>query len=117
MYLSSHQVYGVRFLQHLRRTPGLVPLAQLAYSVGITREYASNVLCRLSKAHLIRGKQGRGGGYVLADRQHEASVLDVVKAIPRKQVVAAMRKPEEELRDHVESVISERLDLLKVDQL
>lgn len=48
---------------------------------GVPPRYLEQIFQRLRKAHLVTGKRGPGGGYVLARPPAEISLRDVVEAV------------------------------------
>lgn len=49
----------------------------------LSRSYVSKIFQDLSRAGLVRATQGRNGGYRLARRADEVTILDVVRLIDR----------------------------------
>ena len=80
--LSSAQAYAVQFLQELRRRGGIVSSAVLAEASGISIKSVHGVMFRLVKTGLVARQMGPGGGYRLADPRYQASILDVIDALP-----------------------------------
>ena len=48
---------------------------------AIPTRYLEQIFQRLRRAHLVRGKRGPGGGYVLARTPREISVLEIIQAV------------------------------------
>lgn len=59
----------------------LVSTAQLAEVTRVPMNYLAKVLQLLSKAELINGRRGVGGGYRLSRSAREITMLDVINAI------------------------------------
>jgi Rrf2 family protein len=48
---------------------------------GIPARYLEQIFQRLRRAHLLRGKRGPGGGYLLARPASEITLRDIVEAV------------------------------------
>jgi len=58
-----------------------IPSAELAERTLIPRAFLGKVLTQLSRAGLVYGVKGHGGGYCLARAAGEIHLLDVVEAL------------------------------------
>jgi Rrf2 family protein len=82
MYVTRQADYAVRCVLFLAQRPGTVtPMRKIASSMRIPPEFLSKILQKLVRAHLVRSVRGVQGGFELAQKPSEISVLDVVTAI------------------------------------
>ena len=82
IHLAKSTMYALMALTQLGE-PGSEPLScsLICRAAKLPDRYVMQVLIKLSRAGLVRGKRGATGGYVLAKRRSEISVLDAVQAI------------------------------------
>ena len=59
---------------------GYVPLADIASRQGISEKYLESIASALSKAGVVVGVRGKGGGYRLASDPARCRVIDVLRA-------------------------------------
>jgi len=72
--------------------PGqLVKAREMAAAVHAARTSIAQVLAELVRAGILSGRAGRRGGYELARRPEEISVLDVIAAVDGIPVGASSR--------------------------
>lgn len=67
--LADHSVGGT-----------FVPLADIAQRQGLSEKYLESIASSLSKAGVIVGVRGKGGGYRLAADPADCRVIDVLRA-------------------------------------
>lgn len=86
--LSQTAEYALRAIVALAMNPGSPRTAQdLARESQVPLDYLSKILNSLSKAGLVTGQRGRGGGFQPAVRPSELTVLQVVTAVdPLKRI-------------------------------
>ena len=82
MMLSQTTEYALRAMSYLAYMPeGLTSTGELAEFTKVPANYLAKVLQLLSKADLVSGRRGVGGGYQLARPAAEITLLDVINAI------------------------------------
>lgn len=83
MKLMTMSRYAIRALLELaEHQPGeVVSLSIIAKHQRIKPKYLEQILFRLRRAHLIRGKKGPGGGFVLARKPKEIKLKEVLDAV------------------------------------
>lgn len=83
MEISRTTDYAVRAVLHLAASAGQerVTAEQIARDQGIPRTYVPKVLQALSRAGIVVGSAGRGGGVRLCRTPEDLSVLDIVQAM------------------------------------
>jgi Rrf2 family protein len=80
--LAKTAEYALRAIVWLARKPGLHESAEsLCEHTQIPRRYVHKVLQDLLRVKLLRSQPGPGGGYALAARPDEITILDVVNAV------------------------------------
>lgn len=63
--LKSKIAIALQILTHMNKTAGFVTVLDLATELRCSGSYVETVISVLSKARLVEGKRGPGGGYVL----------------------------------------------------
>jgi len=83
MDLSPRTQYAIRALVCLsvRQGPGVVTARQIADFAGIPGAYVEQVMHDLGRAGIVRGRRGKGGGYVLIREPESLTMLDVIEAL------------------------------------
>lgn len=81
--VSTKGRYALRAMADLAENQGdsLIPLAEVAQRQGISEKYLESIVTTLSKAGLIQGQRGKGGGYRLARPACEYSVGSILRAV------------------------------------
>lgn len=81
MLISTKGRYALRVMLELaEHKPGeYICLDTIASSQGISEKYLESIVSMLSKAKLVEGLRGRGGGYRLTRRPEEYSVGDILQ--------------------------------------
>jgi len=80
--LSQTTEYALRAMSCLAYSPDeLVSTSDLAEVSKVPMNYLAKVLQLLSRAELVTGRRGVGGGYKLARHASEISMLDIIDAI------------------------------------
>lgn len=83
MKLSTRSRYGTRVMIDLVRNTehGPISLKDLAQRQGVSLKYLEQIIPGLKNAGLILSTRGTKGGYVLAQKADQITVLDVVHAL------------------------------------
>lgn len=80
--VSAKSEYGICFLVYLARSAGkVVSLAQVAEEEKISRGYLEEVAADLKRAKILKGKKGKGGGYILAREAKDINVSEIITAL------------------------------------
>ena len=64
-----------------RHGNGPVSLKEICRSRNLARDYLTKIFVSLSRAGIVRAVRGKGGGFVLARRPDQISVLEVIEAV------------------------------------
>jgi Rrf2 family protein len=83
MKIRTRARYSLRFmiaLGKLSTKADPVGLGDISRQSGISRRYLDHLVVPLKNASLIRGRSGRGGGYVLAKNAEEIKLGDIIEA-------------------------------------
>lgn len=90
MMISTRGRYALRVMIDLaeQRKEGFVPLKDIVKRQELSLKYLETIMTMLSKAGLVVGAHGKGGGYKLAKSPEEYSVGDILK-ITEKSIVPA----------------------------
>jgi len=83
MQITRAGEYGVLGLMNLaRRAPGEVAMIEeVSRTEKIPRSFLGKVFQQLVKAGLLRSNRGAGGGFVLARKPSQITVLEIIEAI------------------------------------
>lgn len=83
MRISTRSRYGLRAMLELCRAYGEGPVTAKAISAseGISVSYLEHLLSSLRQAGLVRSVRGPGGGFELARRPGEISLLSIIRAL------------------------------------
>ena len=76
--------YALMMLAYLDRQRRLVPLAKLADDINIPRQFAAKIASRLAKAGILKSKEGKNGGYRLAQEPNQIKLLTLVEIFEGK---------------------------------
>lgn len=81
MLISTKGRYALRVLLDLaeRKDDGYVPLKDVASRQNISLKYLEGIMATLSKANMVDGLHGKGGGYKLVKDPSQYSVGDILK--------------------------------------
>jgi Rrf2 family protein len=81
MMISTKGRYALRVMVDLAEhdANGYIPLKEIAERQNIPQKYLESIMTRLSKAGLVDGAHGKGGGYRLGKEPEKCKVGDVLK--------------------------------------
>lgn len=81
MLVSTKGRYALRVMLELAQFggEGYLPLAEIAERQDISVKYLESIISVLSKAGLVDGVRGKGGGYRLNRKPEEYSVGEILK--------------------------------------
>lgn len=83
MQITKASEYGVLGLVALaRRPPGtVVMIDEVSREGAISKSFLAKIFQSLAKAGLVQSVRGTGGGFTLAKKSEEITVLEVIEAI------------------------------------
>lgn len=81
MLVSTKGRYALRVMLELAQFggEGYLPLTEIAERQDISVKYLESIISVLSKAGLVDGVRGKGGGYRLSRKPEEYSVGEILK--------------------------------------
>ena len=81
--LSKKSDYGLQFLGYLAKYHGQKPvsLRQVAKAKKLPLKFLEQIVIPLREAGLIKSKEGRAGGYLLAKKPGQISVAQAIEAL------------------------------------
>jgi len=90
MKLSQTVVHAVHAVLRLAATPGASPIwsKNLAEQGKMPERFLLQILRDLTKKGILESKRGGNGGYALARRPEETSLLEVIEAVEGRMVAA-----------------------------
>jgi len=82
MQITRQADYAIRCVLYLSQYRGEVKVVdEIARAKSIPRVFLSKILQKLTKAGIVRSYRGVKGGFELARRPRDISLLDVIEAI------------------------------------
>ena len=78
MMISSRGRYALRVMIDLAGCEGCTPLKDIAARQELSLKYLESIMTILSKAGLVEGSHGRGGGYRLRRPPEEYTVEEIL---------------------------------------
>ena len=99
MKLSTRARYALRmmvvFARHTNGDRSVVSLSEVAKEANVSRRYLEQLVIGLKNAALIRGKSGKGGGYLLAKPADQIPIRQIIEsAIGPINIVECVGQPE-----------------------
>lgn len=81
MMISTRGRYALRVMADLAEhgADAYTPLKAIADREGISQKYLEGIMVRLSKAGLVEGAHGKGGGYKLCRAPQAYSIGDILR--------------------------------------
>lgn len=73
----------------------IVPVAAIAARQELSSTYLEQLFAKLRRAGLVESTRGPGGGYALASKPHDITILDIMQAV---------EEPVKMTRCHIEDV-------------
>ena len=82
MRLSTKSRYGLRALFDMAYHAGTLPaqIKDISRRQNISPRYLEQIFQDLKKAGLLKSRRGPQGGYLLARKPHEITVMDIIHA-------------------------------------
>ena len=83
MQLTRGGDYGIRGVLYLAQQPAgqLIPLEAIAEAADLPTPFLAKVLQTLTRADIVAGRRGAGGGFCLAKPAREITLLAIIEAI------------------------------------
>lgn len=82
MEITRESDYAIRCVVYLAgRTHDIVMVDEIARGMGIPKSFLAKILQKLTRAGLVKSYRGIKGGFQLARRPRDVTLLDVVEAI------------------------------------
>lgn len=87
MLFSTPAEYAIRGLAELacKAPDKFILLDELVEGTDLPRDFMAKVFQRLVKSQVLRSVKGRNGGFMLARRAHEITLMHVIEAIEGPQ--------------------------------
>lgn len=80
--VSAKSEYGICFLVYLAKNEGkVISLTEVAENEMISRGYLEEIAADLKKVKILKGKKGKGGGYVLAREPKDIKISEIITAL------------------------------------
>ena len=81
MLISTKGRYALRVLVDLaeHRTDSYLPMKEVAARQQISQKYLERIMLQLSKAGLVEGVHGKGGGYKLTRAPEAYTLLEILR--------------------------------------
>ena len=97
MLVSTKGRYALRIMLDLAKNSGgdSVVLMAVANREGSSEKYLESIVASLTKAGLLTGQRGRGGGYRLSRTPEEYSIGEILRATEGPLVPVSCLKTEE----------------------
>lgn len=86
--LTTKSDYGLILLSNLSRSKKLVSISSVAKKNKLSTKFLSQVAQDLKKAGFVTAKEGVSGGYTLAKKASDISILEVLKTLDGELVVS-----------------------------
>lgn len=86
MKITQAVEYGILGVIYLARQPEgrLVMIDEICESEGVPKSFLAKIFQSLTKAGIVRSRQGAGGGFALTRKPEDISILNVIEAIEGK---------------------------------
>ncbi len=83
MEISKASAVAIHGLAYIADAPDQAPLdvKEIADGLGMPQGYLAKTLQTLSRNQLVYSRRGPKGGYQLARRPHDISLLDIIEAV------------------------------------
>ena len=80
--ISTKGRYALRVMVELAENKGgtFIPLKEIAAKQNISQKYLESIMTVLSKAKIVEGAHGKGGGYRLNKNPEEYTISEILKA-------------------------------------
>ena len=81
MFLNLETDYAIRIVQCLAATSNKIDAKTIAAKTGVTPRFTLKILHGLVSAGIVKSYKGANGGYTLAKKAEEITLLDVVEQV------------------------------------
>jgi len=79
--LSQKADYGLILLSNLADAENSIPISRVAKENQISPKFLSTIALELKKAGILKAREGKSGGYMLAKNADKIKILDVLKVL------------------------------------
>lgn len=87
VHLSEAASIGLHALIIIAKGQGMVNVQQIAELTGSSKHHVAKVMQRLTKEKMVISSRGPNGGFLLAKKPNEISLLNIFEAIEGKMDV------------------------------
>ena len=96
MTVSTRGRYALRVMIDLaeHRSEGFIPLKAITERQNISQKYLEGIMTSLSKAGLVKGAHGKGGGYRLSREPEDYKVSEILTVTEGSLVPVSCLKPD-----------------------
>lgn len=116
MHINLTSDYAIRCLLILAGTGREMNSAEIAEEISVTRALTSNILRKLRIAGFVKSGRGVGGGYTLAKKPSEISLLDVLSVMEETMCISCCLDPEKGCGRHAEGTCPVRSFYVKLQE-
>lgn len=98
MKVNTKVRYGLKALAYIAENASekkLVRIKEIAEKENISTQYLEQILFKLKKENIIKGKRGPSGGYKLSFSQEEINLYDIYKILDDEEKVIDCNETEE----------------------
>ncbi|NMC35418.1 Rrf2 family transcriptional regulator [Candidatus Beckwithbacteria bacterium] len=81
LQISKRSQYGIYFLLALAIKKNLISIRQISQELRLPYRFLSQIAADLRNKHIVMSKEGSRGGYSLAKKPSDISLLAVVEAL------------------------------------
>ena len=79
MFLNSETDYAIRIISCLAAENKIMLASTISEKTGVTKKYSLKILHKLSCAGFVSSKKGPNGGYFLAKKPENISLLEIIE--------------------------------------
>lgn len=78
--ITKQSDYAMLFISYLNgKKDRYVPLSQLVKETHMPRRFLARIAAELVKQHIVASKEGKVGGYKLAEKTHDTSLYEFLR--------------------------------------
>ena len=88
MHITLEADYAVRIVDFLARENKRIDAKNISEQTGVTLRFALKILRKLVSSGIVRSFKGTQGGYELAKKSAEISLMDVIETVEGKYILS-----------------------------